>query len=153
MQASVGELLGTVLASLVADGEDFRAAHASQGWSGWFLTALSVLALLAVGGIATRVATRLVDGSTSELTILLNGSATFYARWPEYRLAAAPRGELVAEAARCRRIIELLERRSTVPTQDVPTLSGCVDGLRSWVALLSSRIASTADAPTGASYA
>ena len=154
MQPSVGEALGSILARLVADGEQFRSAHPSpQGSGGWLLTVLSMVALLAAGGIAARMAQRLIRRSVPELTVLCNQSAAFYARWPEDRLAAAPRDELRAEAARCRRIVEVLEGRPAASNVDASTLSGSVAGLRTWITLLGKRIENVADAPAGPSYA
>ena len=55
----------------------------------WVLTLTSLVALLAAGGVAARVARRLMRRSTPELVVLLNQSAAFYGRWPEDRLDCA----------------------------------------------------------------
>lgn len=171
----VGELLTAIAARVSAGGDvspssvawprstlvSGRAVHsAARDWlstpggvGGWVLTLVSVLALLAVGGAAAHFAQRWVSRSTPELTVLLNQSAAFYSRCPEDQLASVPRGELVAEAARCQRIIKLLECRAAAGIDSGPASRGPIDGLQAWIALLRMRIAGCADAPAGTAYA
>jgi hypothetical protein len=127
-----------------------RVGQSAHGGAGWILTVASLLVLVALGGVAARAARRLVVRSTPELTVLLNQSAAFYRRWPEHRLAAAPRAELTAEAVRCRRIVELLERRTVAGIDDGPAARGPIDGLQVWIKLLYKRIEDHADLPSGA---
>jgi hypothetical protein len=119
--------------------------------SGWVLTLASVLAVI-TAGFAVRTAHRLFRRSAPELVVLLNQSAAFYARWPEDRLASAPRTELVREAARCRRIVELLEGRTSA-TADSGASRGTIAGLKSWIALLGKRIEEGAELAAGPAYA
>jgi hypothetical protein len=132
-----------------------RAAHSvdDTALGGVALLLVSLLALLAAGGAAGWVARHLVRRSAPELIVLLNQSASFYGRWPEDRLARAPRKELMAEAARCRRIVELLERRVTPGDVRVAGEAGSVEGLRAWIALVSSRIDGRIEIPSGPAYA
>lgn len=116
--------------------------------SGWLVTVASCLAVIAVGGIAARVARRLQRSSTPELIVLLDRSAAFYSRWPEHRLADAPAADVAAEAARCRRIVELLRA-----TGNDPDRSGAIDGLRAWITLLGNVIDASADTRSGPAYA
>jgi hypothetical protein len=140
--------------SVLASG---RAAYSAQpqalGADWWILVLASLMALLAVGGVAGWVARHFVRRSTPELLVLLDRSAAFYGRWPEDRLERAPRSELVVEAARCRRIIELLERRTPLGDVDMPAEEGPMIGLRAWIALLSARIDGRLDVPSGSAYA
>jgi hypothetical protein len=165
-------LLGRVLTGRVDAGGDLslgaawqrsvlasgRAAYSAEplglGDADWWVLALvSLLALLAAGGAAGWLARRLARRARPELVVLLDESAAFYGRWPEDRLSGAPRGELVAEAARCRRIIELLERRRTPGTAEGPEETGPMDGLRAWIALVSKRIDGSLEVRSGTAYA
>lgn len=132
-----GEVLADFAASLGRGG----AAHAAGGW---LVTVASVLAVV----VAARVARRLTRRSTPELLVLLDQSAAFYGRWPEDRLGGAPRAELITEAARCRRIVELLQSRPS----DAVT-GGVLTGLQAWITLLGRRIEQYADLPSGPAYA
>lgn len=133
----------------------YSAEHSALGRVEWWLVAVvSLLALFAVGGVAGRIARRLVRRSTPELTVLLNQSAAFYGRWPEDQLAGAPRGEVVVEAVRCGRIIELLEGQAVTTIDRGAAECGPVDGLQAWIALLFKRINAHDGVPTGpAAYA
>jgi len=115
---------------------------------GWLFTIASLLTLIAAGA-AVRTARRLARRSAPELIVLLNQSAAFYRRWPDDRLSSAPRGELVTEMARCRRIVGLLEAR----TPAAGATRGATDGLRVWIAVLAKRIDDFADMPSGPAYA
>ena len=76
----VGQILSAIIARLDTGGE---ASPSGIGGIGeWVLTLTSLLALLAAGGVAARVARRLTRRSTPELIVLLNQSAAFYGRWP-----------------------------------------------------------------------
>lgn len=157
----VGDLLGAVTARVDRGSDAWqpslasaRSAYSALGGTGWcVLVLVSLLALAGVGGVAGRVARQLARRSTPELIVLLNESAAFYGRWPEDRLASVPRAELVAEAARCQRIIELLERREAAGVDGGPASRGPIDGLRVWVALLRQRIERPDDTPSGVAYA
>jgi hypothetical protein len=166
--ALVGEVLSTIAVRVNAGGDvsslgtvwqrsvlaSGRAEHSAFGGVGWWvLTLASLLALLAIGGAASRVARRPVWKATPELIVLLNQSAAFYGRWPEDRLASAPRDEVVLEAARCRRIVELLERRTAPGIDRGPAENGPIAGLQAWIALLSKRIDGRHDVPSGTAYA
>lgn len=133
----------------------YSTEHAVPGRIEWWVVAVaSLLALFAVGGVAGRMADRLARRSTPELVVLLNQSAAFYGHWPEDRLAIAPRGELEAEAARCRRIVALLERQAAGTTTPRGSAQrGPIDGLTTWITLLSNRIEARDVAPAGPSYA
>jgi hypothetical protein len=147
MQRAVlaGELLGSIAV---------RVGHSGPGGiDRWFLTVTSLLALFAVGGAAARLSRRLIRRSIPELTVLLNQSAAFYGRWPEDQHANAPSAELVAEASRCRRIVELLERRSATGIDNGPASRGPIDGLHAWISVLSGQIQLREDVPSGTSYA
>lgn len=143
MQSPVpmSELLSAIAAGLG------RGGVSSPGTGGWAVTVVSVLAVIAAG-VAVRTGRRLTRRSAPELIVLLDQSAAFYGRWPEDRLSMVPRAELMREAARCRRIVELLEARALVPADD-----GVIAGLRAWITLLASRIDGPACAPSGVSYA
>jgi hypothetical protein len=119
----------------------------------WVLVLGSLMALFAVGGVAGRTARRLMRRSTPELVVLLDRSAAFYGRWPEDRLESAPRSELVAEAARCRRIVALLETSMPTGADRRSAQSGPIDGLEAWIALLANRIDGRRSASTGPAYA
>jgi hypothetical protein len=142
----MSEVLSGIAASVSRDG-----GVSSPGASGWVVTVASVLALIAAG-VAVRTARRLTRRSAPELIVLLNQSAAFYGRWPEDRLSSAPRVELVNEAVRCRRIIELLEARPSA-TADSGASLGAINGLKLWIALLGKRIEQYADLPSGPAYA
>ena len=142
----VGQILSAIIARLDTGGE---ASPSGIGGIGeWVLTLTSLLALLAAGGVAARVARRLTRRSTPELIVLLNQSAAFYGRWPEDRLANAPRGEVMTETARCRRIIELLESPRSAAVDGGSATRGAIDGLRAWTTLLYERIEGNLDAPS-----
>jgi hypothetical protein len=126
--------------------------QATGGVGGWVLTLVSALALVVVGRFAARVSHQLASRSTPELIVLLNRSAAFYGRWPE-DLANVPRGELMAEAARCQRTIELLESRGNTVIGWGPASRGPVDGLKSWLVLLHKQIEEQVSAPSGLSHA
>lgn len=153
--ALVGEVVRAVAARV-----DFGSDGSSTGVAAigrvdhWFFAAASVLALLGVSSATVRVVRRLARGSVPELMVLLEESAAFYRCWPEDRLDAAPRERLVAEVARCLRIVELLESpcRDREAALREPTLQGPVVGLRSWIALLLSRIDGHSHRPSGAAY-
>jgi hypothetical protein len=165
-------LLGNALAGRVAAGGDLslgtawqrsvlasgRAAYSAEppavgdaDW--WVLAVVSLLALLAAGGAAGWMARRLARRAKPELVVLLDESAAFYGRWPEDRLSRAPRDQLVAEAARCRRIIELLELRRAPGTAGRLDEAGPIVGLRAWIALVSKRIDGGLDVRSGTAYA
>ena len=141
----VGQILGAVVPRLGVGGE--MSPSGIGGVGNWVVTLSSLLAVFVVGGTAAKVASRLMRRSTPELILLLDQSAQFYSRWPEDRLAGAPRAELMVEAARCRRIIDLLESPRVPSADRGPAACGPIDGLRAWVALLHSRIAEQLDAP------
>ena len=147
-QGLIGQILGTVVPRLHASGDVPPA-----GVGEWVVTVTSLLAVFAVGGAAVRVARRLERRSVPELVLLLDQSAAFYGRWPEDRLAAAPHRELMLEASRCRRIIELLESQGGLALKGSPANRGPIDGLQAWVALLHSRMTRPADVPGGPAYA
>ncbi|BDX33504.1 hypothetical protein TUM20985_40510 [Mycobacterium antarcticum] len=147
----IGQFLSAIVARLNA-GRDVSPSGVG-GVGEWFVTLASLLAVLAVGGLAARVASRLTKRSAPELIVLLDQSAKFYSRWPEDRLASAPPAEVMIEAARCRRIIDLLESRSGPAIVVEPATTGPVDGLRAWVALLHRRIAEQRAVPSGSAYA
>jgi hypothetical protein len=147
----IGQILRTVVPRLDVGGD--VPSPGVGGIGEWVVTLTSVLAVLAVGGAAARVARRLARRSTPELIVLLNQSAEFYSRWPEHRLAGAPRGDVLLEAARCGRIIELLVAQDGPAPGGGPATRGPIDGLRAWVALLHSRIAEHVDAAAGPAYA
>ncbi len=150
-KAPPGEALSALVARFGA-GSDV-AHHGTSGSGGWVVTLASALALIVVGSIAARLARRLVDRSTPELVDLLNQSATFYGRWPEDRLQTAPGSELAAEAARCRRTIELLESHGPARAGRNPAMRGPVDGLNAWITLLHKQIADRVDTSPGLSHA
>ena len=127
--------------------------HSAGGMASWVLTVVSVLAMVALGGIASQMAHRLVSRSTPELTVLLNSSAAFYSRCPEDRLASVHRGDLAAEAGRCQRIIELLEWRAATGMDDGPASRGAITGLQEWITLLRGHIEGRAGAPAATVYA
>jgi hypothetical protein len=135
----ISEVLADLAASLGRNG-----GASGAGVGGWLVTLASVLALV----VAVRAARRLTRRSTPELIVLLNQSAAFYRRWPEDRLAGAPRTELVAEAARCRRIVELLQTRPSTAVN-----GGAIAGLQAWIMLLGRRIDQCIDLPSGPAYA
>jgi hypothetical protein len=141
-QLPFGEVLGDIAACLGRSG-----GAPSSATEGWVVTVVSVLALIAAG-VAVRTARRLVRRSTPELIVLLNQSAAFYSRWPEDRLARAPRAELAREAARCRRIVELLESTAAEGASRGP-----IDGLRTWIMVLGRHIEQGAALPSGPAYA
>ncbi|MDX1888961.1 hypothetical protein [Mycolicibacterium sp. 050158] len=140
----VGQMVGAVAPRLGAGG---ASAAGAGGIAHWVLPLASLLAVFAVGGAAARVARRLTRRSAPELLALLDRSADFYSRWPEDRLAAAPRGELVTEEARCRRIVELLG------SSGGPASRGPIDGLQAWMTLLRQGIGNHPSTPTGPVYA
>jgi hypothetical protein len=146
----MSEVLRDVAASLSRSGG--VSSPAPGGMSGWAFTIASLLTLVAAGA-AVRTARRLARRSTPELIVLLNQSAAFYSRWPDHRLASAPRAELLAETARCRRIVELLESRAPAAADGGGATRGAVDGLRVWIALLGKRIDGRAELPAGPAYA
>ncbi|CAN5825868.1 hypothetical protein BH09ACT7_BH09ACT7_28090 [soil metagenome] len=142
-------LVGEVLSAVAA-----RVGHATSGGvGGWLVTLTSLLVLLAVGGCAAGVLGRLTRSSTPELIVLLNRSAAFYRRWPEDQHLTAPRGELVAEATRCQRVIELLEHRAVTADDRSLAARGPIDGLHAWIALLNSHIEARGHVPSGPAYA
>src|ERR1700712_1704077 len=149
MQSSVpmSEVLSDIAASL---GRGGVSSPATGGLGGWIVTIASVLALLAAG-TALQTARRLTRRSAPELIVLLNQSATFYSRWPEDRLSIAPRAELANEAARCRRIVELLELRPSAAA-DGGASRGAIDGMKAWIAVLGKRIEQQVDLPSGSAY-
>jgi hypothetical protein len=166
--ALVGEVLSTIAARVNAGGDvsslgtvwqrsvlaSGRADHSALGGVGWLaLTLASLLALFAIGGAASRLARRPGWKATPELIVLLNQSAAFYGRWPEDRLASAPRDDVVLEAARCRRIVELLERRTAPEIDRGPAENGPIAGLQAWITLLSKRIDGRPDVPSEFAYA
>jgi hypothetical protein len=105
--------------------------------SGWLVTCLSFLAVVALGAGVTYVVRRFMPTrSTPELQVLLNQSAAFYARWPEPELTYAPKNEMMAEAIRCQRIIDLLRRRAQVNNGESKYLMGPIGGVQSWLTLL-----------------
>jgi hypothetical protein len=135
----------------------FSAARAGHGGPGavdrWLLTLASLIVLLAVGRAAAKVLRQLTRKSTPELIVLLNQSAAFYSRWPEDQHVNAPHAELLAEASRCRRIVELLERRAATELDSGPASRGPIDGLHAWIAVLQRQIHLRDDAPSGTAYA
>jgi hypothetical protein len=143
--APVGQILSAIIARLDAGGEASPSEIAGIGE--WALMLTSLLALLAAGGVAARVARRLTRRSAPELIVLLNQSAAFYGRWPEHRLANAPDAELLTETARCRRIIELLESRGAAAVDGGSATHGAIAGLRAWTTLLYERLEEHLDAP------
>ena len=144
--APVGQILSAIIARLDTGGE---ASPSGMGGIGeWALMLTSLLALLAAGGVAARVARRLTRRSASELIVLLNQSAAFYGRWPEHRLANAPDAELLTETARCRRIIELLESRGAAAVDGGSATHGAIAGLRAWTTWLYERLEEHLDAPS-----
>jgi hypothetical protein len=164
----VGELLSAVAARLDSGGDasiwqrsvlaTARAAFSvgntgPAGVDRWIITLTSLLALVAVGGVAARISRRLMRRSPPELMVLLNQSAAFYRRWPEHRGASAPSAQLVAEANRCQRIIELLEEQAPAAAEDSPAARGPIDGLHEWIRLLQSQIQLREGAPSGTAYA
>lgn len=137
--ASVGDIVDTIGTGLGA-----------VGVRGVVFTALSALAVIAVGAGVAYAADRMLGRSMPELMALLNQSATFYARWPEDRLSEAPLYERRLEALRCQRIIELLEHAEPHGTDDVHNRQGAIGGLRAWLAALRTSIdASSVVAPNG----
>ena len=134
----VGQIVDAVAPRLGGGGE---MSPGVGGVGNWVVTLSSLIAVLVVGGTAAKVASRLMRRSTPELVLLLDQSAQFYSRWPEDRLAGAPRAELMIEAARCRRIINLLESKAMPSADRGLATRGPIDGLRAWVALLHNRIA------------
>jgi hypothetical protein len=145
---TMGDTLSVIAARVHAAG---GASLSEIAWQRSALLLASLLALLAAGGVAGRVAHRMTRRRTPELIVLLDQSATFYARWPEDCLAGAPREELVSEAARCRRIVDLLEGSGA--TIGRPAHRGPIDGLRAWISLLDRGIATQDGVPTGPAYA
>jgi hypothetical protein len=142
-------LAGEVLSSIAA-----RVGHTGPcGIDRWFLTVTSLLVLFAVGGAAAKVSRQLLRRSTPELIVLLNQSAAFYSRWPEDQHVNAPSAELVAEASRCQRIVELLERRSATGIDDGPAARGPIDGVHAWITVLHRQIQLREDVPSGIAYA
>ncbi len=140
-------LISEVLSALAG-----RLGHTAPGDADdWVITLTSLLVMFTVGGVAVGLARRLTRRPAPELTVLLNQSAAFYSRWPEDRHATAPAGELMAEAARCQRIVELLERRAEANSG--PASRGPIDGLNAWIALLHKRIHTRDGAPSGPAYA
>jgi hypothetical protein len=146
-----GEVFSALIARFGA-GSDVT-PQAPGGIGGWVVTLASALVLVVVGRFAARMARRLVSRSTPELIVLLDQSAAFYGRWPEDRLTSAPRGELLAEAARCGRTIELLESRVAAVTGWGPAIRGPVDGLKAWVVLLHKQLEERVSTPPGLSHA
>jgi hypothetical protein len=114
------------------------------GVRGVVFTALSALAVIAVGAGVAYAADRVLRRSKPELTALLNESATFYARWPEDRLSEAPVYERRLEALRCQRIIELLQHDGVTGAGDVPDRQGAISGLRAWLSALRASIDASA---------
>jgi hypothetical protein len=153
MQSSTpaGEVI-TALAARFGAGGDV-APQGTGGFGGWVLALASALVLLVVGSFAARLARHVASRSVPELIVLLDQSAAFYSRWPEDRLASAPRGELMAEAARCGRTIELLESRGATVTGWGPAARGPVNGLKAWIALLQKQIGERVNTPPGLSHA
>jgi hypothetical protein len=142
-------LLGEILSAIAARVEHSVAGDAEA----WIVTLTSVLVVLAAGGAAARVVRRLTRRREPELVALLNQSAAFFGRWPGGRDAGAPPEELRAEAGRCQRIIELLERRGAPGIDGGPGARGPIDGLHAWIALLHSQLQSVDSTPSGVTYA
>jgi hypothetical protein len=148
--APFGEVLNAVAARFGDGGE--VSSPGAGGLGGWAATVASLLAVVLVGNVAARLARRLMRNSTPELIVLLDQSAAFYSRWPEDRLASVPRGELMIEAARCARIIELLETPAAV-VEGSGSSSGAVGGLRTWIAVLHRQIEDGVVVPAGPAFA
>jgi hypothetical protein len=143
--ALVGEVISAVAARITGGGAASQ-SMAGDGYKGWILTLVSLLVVVAAG----RVAGRFTPRSTPELAALLNQSAAFYRRWPEHRHADAPATELMAEAARCQRIIQLLE---AADLDTGPASRGPIDGLHAWITLLHKQISTHDPATSGPAYA
>lgn len=141
----------SVVRSLRAAGAAEHSALDGLDW--WVLALASLVALLALGGAARGTAQRLMRRSTPELVVLLDQSAAFYGRWAEDELASVPRSELQIEAARCRRIVVLLEGRAAADLHEGPAERGPIAGLQVWITLLGNKIASHDGIPTGPAYA
>ncbi len=150
VHAAIAARLGGAGSVSSSEAWTFAAVRAAPGV--WLLTLITLLAVLVFGAGAAYVARR-ASGSTSELTMLLNESASFYARWPEDRLASAPRSETRAEAIRCQRTIALLERRAEGESGHPQYWRGPVDGLRAWLAVLRSALDGPAGTPVTGAYA
>ena len=138
---------------LVGEVLSAAAARLDSGGDRWIIALCSLVALVAVGGVAARLSRRLMRSSSPELIVLLNQSAEFYRCWPEHRRANVPSAELVAEANRCQRIIELLELRAAAGIESRAALSGPINGLNAWKTLLCRQIQVRAEAPSGTAYA
>lgn len=143
--ALVGDVLSAV-AARISGGADASQSVSGDGYKGWILTVASLLVVVAAG----RVAGRLTRRTAPELTMLLNQSAAFYRRWPEPHHGTAPAAELVAEAARCQRIIQLLE---AADLDGGPAARGPIDGLHGWITLLHKQINPRNAIPSGPAYA
>ena len=142
--ALVGEFLNAV-AARISGGTDASHSVSGDGYKAWILTVASLLVVVAAG----RVAGRVTRTSAPELTVLLNQSAAFYRRWPEHQ-DNAPAIELMTEAARCQRIIQLLE---ATDLDSGPASRGPVDGLHAWIAVLHKQIHTRDAARSGPAYA
>ena len=113
---------------------DGQLPHSVGGWLG---TCISFLALFALGaGVAYAVRRFLRKRPTAELDALMNQSAAFYGRWPEPQLSDAPHNEMMAEANRCQRLIDLLQRRAAASKAESEYLLGAIAGVQAWLALL-----------------
>lgn len=104
--------------------------------SGWLLTCISFVTVFALGAGLAYAARRLLTKRSAELDVLMNQSAAFYSRWPEQQLSAAPRSEMMAEADRSQRIVDLLQRRAVTSKADSRYLQGPIAGVKAWITLL-----------------
>ena len=114
-----------------------------SGWSpgehshaGWLATSVSFVAVFVLGAGIAYASRRFLRKRTAELDVLMHQSAAFYRRWPEPELGRAPRSEIVAEANRSQRIIELLQQRAAACAADSEFLHGPIAGVQAWIALL-----------------
>jgi len=143
--AVVSEVLSAV-AARISGSADASHSVSGDGYKGWIVTLASLLVVVAAGRVAGRITRR----SVPELTVLLNQSAAFYSQWPEPHHGNAPAAELMAEAARCQRIIALLEASEL---DGGPAARGPIDGLQAWITLLHKQINPRDAAPSGPAYA
>ena len=119
-----------------------------SGWTpgehshgGWLATCISFVAVFVLGAGIAYASRRFLSKRTAELDVLMNQSAAFYRRWPEPELGGAPRSEIMAEADRSQRIIELLQQRAAACAADNEFLHGPIAGVQAWIELLHRTVA------------
>jgi hypothetical protein len=103
--------------------------------AGWLLLGILTLAWVLLIPVLRKAIQRRAafKHQDAELGMLMQESARFCARWPRQRLSSAPLTELMSEANRSERVVQLLKQRGANTQSDNGYITSQIAAAQGWL--------------------